>query len=724
MAEKPRPGPVPPKPAGQTPPATFDLRQPLIVLRAHLLVATAIALVVCTLVAWAQMRRPRLYMAEASLVVERNERSEGREYTASMINELVVSTRLEQLRSPELLDRVVASLSPEEQELVQAGFPSAGLRGGNPAARVKGIVHGAIAFTRKPETTLIDITAVHRNPQAAAFLANRYAQEAVKDALDRNVATSDASLTFLRNQADDMRKKAETAERALQEYRQHFNMVSLEASQNIIVDNLKSLNASATAARVARMAIEAQLQQVETVLKRGDDPTQLATVKGFETLADVAKRLSDLRAKRAVMSERYGRRHPAMLENESSIEALEKVRDQQVETAVAGLRSQRDKASNEEKQLVDQRNKAEKEALQLDEVGVKYNILRREVDSATASYSQILSRLNDAVITAQLRGINFRISELATPPAAPFSPNAQKALLITGALAIAILLGYPFSAEMFFGRIRSAADVEYHLGTELLGEIGSVSKVEERDRPFLVKSDEDEAASEQFRALYSQLSLTSKIDPPKAILITSTAPGEGKSFIAANLAECFVAHGRRTLLVDADLRRPAQHRNFKLDNKAGIIRWLENNGSLEGDLLKDEKLGIVEIHPGLYVLRAGGLSRRASELMETGRLSALLTTLQRQFDITILDTPPAGIFPDAISFARVCNELIYICRFNMVSRQAVRDVLDRMRQTELDIPGVVLNAMPAGFGGTYYYKGYSYQRAKYYSRHYQEQGKS
>ena len=726
MAEKPNPGRTPNKPAparAVVAPATFDLRQPLIVLRSHLLVAVALAVVICTLVAWAQMRRPKLYAATASLVVERAERAEQREFAPMAGMEMLVATRLEQLRSPELLARVVASLTPEERRQVAEPYRSDKTRADSDV-RLNGIVKGAISFARKPETTLIAVEAIHRDPTAAALLANRFAEQAIRYSVDRSSANNDAALAFLRDQADDMRKKAEAAERALQEYRQRFNLVSLEASQNIIVDNLKSLNASATAARVARVAVEAQLQQVEAILQRGDDPTQLASIKGFEGLGEIAKQITDLRAKRAVMAQRYGRRHPAMIENQSSIDALEKARDKQVQTAVAGLRSQREKALTEERQLGEQRAKAEKEALALDEVGVKYNILRREVETDTASYSQLLSRLNDAVISAQLRGVNLKISENATPPGAPFSPNAQKALLITLALAIAIILGYPFSAEMFFGRIRSASDVEFHLGCNLLGEIGSVSRVDEKERPFLAKTEKDEAVAEQFRALYSQLSLSSKIDPPKAILITSTAPGEGKSFIAANLAECCVAHGRRTLLVDADLRRPSQHRNFAVDNKAGIIRWLDEGADFAGDLLKNPKLGILEIHPNLYLLRTGGLSRRASELMDLGKLTQLLETLQRQFDIMILDTPPAGIFPDALAFAKVCHELVYICRFNAVSRNAVRDVLERLRQTELEIAGVVLNAMPAGFAGQYYYKGYSYQRAKYYTKHYQAQAKT
>lgn len=699
--------------------ATFDFRQPLIVLRSHLGVALALALVASTLCAWLQIRQPKLYSSSSTLFIERAERMEIGDRQEYGAGEVAVLTRLELLRSPELLERVASTFNPEEQQLVLAGSPPL-KEGADNSRLLKSTVRRSVTFERRPGTTLISVTVVHREPRGAALIANRFAEQSMAYAFDRSSASNDASLTFLRKQAEDIRNKAETAERALQGYRQRYNLVSLEDNQNIIVDNLKSLNSSATGARVARVSVEVRLEQAEAVLKRGGDATQLASIAGFESLGEIVQRLADLRSKRAVMAERYGRRHPLMQENQRSIEALEKQCADQAQAAIIGLRDQRDKALADEQQLNAQRAKSEKEALDLDQLGVEYNILRRAVDTYKASYSQILARLNDATISAQLRGVNLKISELATVPTVPISPNPQKIILLTGALGLAILLGYPFGAEMFFGRVRSAMDVEYHLGTELLGEIGSVKKTPEKDRAWLVHSAQDEAAAEQFRALYSQLTLTSKIDPPKTILITSTLPGEGKSFIAANLAECFVAHNRRTLLIDADFRRPAQHRNFGVDNKAGIIRWLEEGGNLEGDWMHDPRLGILEPVPGLHLLRAGGLSRKATELIDGGRLTALISALQRQFDVVIVDTPPAGVFSDAIGFSKVCHELIYICRFNTVSRQAVRDVLQRLRQTGLEVPGIVLNAMPSGFAGSYYYKGYSYQRAKYYSKRYQQ----
>jgi succinoglycan biosynthesis transport protein ExoP len=719
------PAPVTPSPKKPAVPpllgAAADARQWLIVLRAHGWMATGLALVICTLVAWQQLGRPKLYAAQATLFLERGNRMQDLRPNADFpLDDLQIGTRLEQLRSPEMVARVAASLSPEEAARVLSA-PSEGARP-RPATALAGVVRGAVTVARKPGTMLLTVAAVHHDPRAAELLANRFAEEFVRYVFDRSLAGNDAALAFLRERAEEMRRKVETAESELQEYRQRFHLVSLEANQNIIVDNLKALNASSTAARVARLAAESRLAQAEDLLKRDVDAEQLASATGFESLADLAKRLADLQAKRAVLAQRYGRRHPAMLDSAREIEALQKLRAERVQSAIASLRDQVDKARAEERQLGEQLAQAEKEALQLDQVGVQYNTLRRAAETNRATYSQILTRLNEATVTAQLSSVNVRVSELATTPGAPFSPNLRRTLLLTLALGLALFLGYPFTMELLVGRVRSANDIEQFLDAEVLGEISDVRGGEATDRAQLFRLERDERGIEQFRALYSQYLLNSKIDPPKTILVTSTVPGEGKSFIAANLASIFVAHGRRVLLVDGDLRRPSQHRNFGLPNTAGLVEWLARGGSAEGDLLTDAALGVVAVSPGLHLLRAGGLSRKATELLATGRLGPLLEELQRRFDILIIDTPPAGVFPDAVAFAKFCHELVFVCRFNAVSRHAVRKVLDRLRQTDLELPGIVLNAMPAGFGHATYYYGYSYHQAKGYAKAYAHSG--
>lgn len=698
----------------------LDLRQALIIIRSHLVIGVAIALVVCTFLGWQQMRRPRLYMAQVTFTTERREQviDLNRWSDSGRGEGLMAETRSNQLRGAEVANYVIKSLTPAEREQVLKPYLTS-RPSGDEERRLTGILMGSVSVSHDPEEiNTLRLTVTHRDPEAAALIANRYADQFIRFLYDKSSQSSDAGLAFLRDQAEDLRKKLETSERSLQEYRSRYNLVSLDESQNIVVDRLKALNTHATAARVRRAEIEVRLNQAETAQAERRDPVELATLADSPALSDVQKSIDDLAAKRAVFAERYGPRHPQMQEITRTLEALEKLRGEQIVTALTNLKNQRDKAVSEEKELNSQLAEAEAAALRLDQLGIEYGVLRRSLETQKTIYSDVLSRLNEASITAQLESVNTHIVERAQVDDTPISPNLRKTSLLLTAFFFLITLGYPFCVELLFARVRSATDVEYYLGATLLGEIGSVQTLAEKDRPHLVRSGSEEPVAEQFRAFFSQYQLVSKIDPPKSILVTSTLPSEGKSFVASNLAASFVAHGKRVLLIDADMRRPSQHRSHNLDNSAGLMRWLDEGADLSGDLEKNQHLGLVEIAPKHFLLRTGGNTRRTSELIGSGRLNEVIKALQRRFDVVIFDTPPAGVFSDAVSFAEFCQECIFVCRSGKVSRQQVRSVLDRLRQTGLDFPGVVLNALPVGRGsGYYYYHGYDSSRryAKYYS---------
>lgn len=665
------------------------------------------------------MQQPRIYASTATLALERRDQvidlKRGGD-DGFQSSEPFLATRIGELRSSEVTDYVVKSLSPAERELVLRPYVGDGPLPTDDRT-IKSLVRGCISVGRQEGSMLALVTAAHLDPNAAALIANRYAEQFIRYLFDKSTASSNAGLAFLREQAEDLRKKLEASERSLQEYRSRYNMVSLDQSQNIVVDRLKALNISTTAARVRRAELDVRLQQAELALKEHHNPVELTSLTGSQALGEVQQKIDDLVAKRTVMAGRYGRRHPAMLQIGRELVALEKLRDDQVKTALDDLRTQRDKALAEEKSLEKQLADSESDSLKLDQIGVEYGVLRRAIETQKVIYTQILSRLNEAQISAQLESVNVRIADRAHASHIPISPNLRKTSMILALLAGVILIGYPFCAELLFARVRSGLDVEYYLGTPLLGEISSVRTVAEKDRPHMVRLETDEVVTEQFRSMFSQYQLISKVPAPKAILITSTVPGEGKSFIASNLSAAFAAHGKRVLLIDADLRRPSQHRSYGIDNKAGVLRWLEHGGEPGDNIEQDTDLGIVEIAPKQYLLRAGGSSRRASEIIGGGRLDSLVTALQRRFDILIFDTPPVWVFPDAVAFAHFCNELVFVCRFGVASRQQVRSVLERLRKTNLEFPGVVLNALPSGRGTGYYYY-HTYGSSRQYSRYY------
>lgn len=707
----------------------IDPRQILLCIKDRWLPAATIAIVVCALLGGWLIRQPKVYQASSKLLVDRTERVVNiTEVVDQSVgggkNDAMFETYLAQIVGQAMVKRVVDSLTEAEQAQAYAPYQrEVKLAGEDLRRALESVVGSQAAASRAGATFFINIRVQHRDPKMAALLATRFAEQYILHLMDRSSAVNNSALAFLREQSEELQKKAEHSERELQKYREASGMVSLDESQNIVVERMKSLSSTVTGARVALLSIEARLRQAESILANKGDPLELASTAEFSNLAAVQAQLDDLHAKRVIMAEKYGARHPAMQENKRSTEALERLRDELIKVALANLRNQREKALSEEAELARQLATAEKESLRLDQMAIQYNVLRRDAETNRATYTAILSRLNETLVAAQLENSNVRVADRASVPAVPLEPDMKKIAVMLVFLGLGLFVAYPVTLELLFNRVKTWADVEKYLGFPLLAELPVFTQIGVEARSHLLTRSSDDDAAETIRGLHAQFKLNSRIDAAKVILVSSTLPGEGKSFVAANLAGAFAAHGQKTLLIDFDLRRPVIHRAFGLPNSSGVLPWLEKREQTKGLIevnLADADLGIEKGGENLQVLRAGGSTRRVTEIVQQPALAALLKGLQKSFDVIVIDTPPAGVFPDGVALAEFATELVLVVRYDHVSRPAVRRVLERFQQVGIEIPGVVLNMMPSGRGSSLNYSGYGYYGSKYYKEYHQE----
>jgi capsular exopolysaccharide synthesis family protein len=221
--------------------------------------------------------------------------------------------------------------------------------------------------------------------------------------------------------------------------------------------------------------------------------------------------------------------------------------------------------------------------------------------------------------------------------------------------------------------------------------------------------------------MYSRIQMNSHTDYPKTILITSAIPSEGKSLISANLAYSCANHGRKTILVDFDLRRPGLHKFCDLENKKGLVTLVNeatnNPGALNTSLIETAK----EIHPNLFILPSGGKTRAATEMLEQKEFDIVHQELRKEYDVIIVDSPPIGLFPDSLAIARKVDEVLFVTRYGKVSRKVAKNLVENLEETGVNVLGVVLNDLPQKKTPGYYYSGYygyGYFRYKYYNKYY------
>ena len=215
--------------------------------------------------------------------------------------------------------------------------------------------------------------------------------------------------------------------------------------------------------------------------------------------------------------------------------------------------------------------------------------------------------------------------------------------------------------------------------------------------------------------------MNSHADYPKLILVTSAIPSEGKSLISANLAYSCANHGRKTILVDFDLRRPGLHKFCKLENSKGLLT-LVNDVAQKGNEVEDTISDVLtEIHPNLFVLPSGGKTRAATEMLEHDDFTVVIELLKRNAEVIIIDSPPIGLFPDSLAIARKVDEVLFVTRYGKVSRKVVKSLIESIHETGANLLGVVLNDLPQKKTPGYYYSGYygyGYFRYKYYNKYY------
>lgn len=260
------------------------------------------------------------------------------------------------------------------------------------------------------------------------------------------------------------------------------------------------------------------------------------------------------------------------------------------------------------------------------------------------------------------------------------TPKRKLNFLIAIFLAFLIPTLYIIGKDLFNDKIISFLEVEHILNRSILGVIYSNDKKTES----VVSTFPGTPISESFRNLRSSLFLKLKSEKSKIILLTSSLPGDGKSFISSNLAASIASVGYKTIIIDCDLRRPNLHHKFHNDNKKGLTNYMTNNATIDEITNKT----FVE---NLYFIPAGPIIPNPSEKIESGILDNLINTLKKDYEYIIIDTTPIGIVADASLLIKYASHILLISRNNFTNKDIFASVVDNLVSKQITNFDVVFN---------------------------------
>ena len=693
------------------------LRDYLIILRERLWIALPIALLVAVGIGYYQSRATPLYQSRATLRFEKPDRIVATEGVTrpEVQSEFDINTYLEILKSDKLRQRVVNSLSPQEVKILQRPFLTKLSPGATPPSAAAAL--GSMVPSPVRNSFLICVTVNHQDPEAAALIANRYIDQFMQQIMDSTMGKNEYATDFLRKRSDDLRKESEASALQVQRFMEVHKLVSLDESTNLVNARLQTVSTELTRVRLARLELESQVKQIEAYQTEGRNLFEISAIATYDQIPSLNAQIAELTRTQTVLGERYLERHPLMIEIANKLRIAQEQLGKQVSLAIADLKSRLAKTTDSERTFEQEKQLQETEFFKLRDLRGEYNSLKNQADVAQKNYIDILDRLNQTTTTKSLEKLPLQPLDRAVPAGAPFSADIGGIVRTSSLLFVALFLAVAIGLNFIDDRIKSTWDVEHYIGTTLLGIVPDLAGTPDDDRYRMVLDHRQSPGLEAFLSIYSSVKIHSKLDFPKSILVTSTIPGEGKTLVSANLAASFARHGRRTLLIDCDLRRPMMHRHFKQSNQAGIITWFEKGADLSVEPQKNPDLGIISLGENFSLLCSGGRSKTPSSLLETPAFTQLLERLKQQYELVVVVSPPLGPVTASLLLAGRTDEVVYVCRFNKALRKHIQLYTKLLLSGKNEVLGIVLNGLSPR--RIEYYSNYRYYRSykKYYGTH-------
>lgn len=291
---------------------------------------------------------------------------------------------------------------------------------------------------------------------------------------------------------------------------------------------------------------------------------------------------------------------------------------------------------------------------------------------------------------------NMRIIDLASVPIGPCNINPIKYAGIGGAIGFVLSVAIILLLYTLDDSIKDESDVESKLNIPVLAQFAEQPDSNKLD--WNPKSDYVEG----FKALRTNLQFSKSIEENHTIAICSIFPGEGKSWVATNLALAYAKADYRVLIVDADLRKGVQHAKLNVDQKPGLIQLIKKFSKTDSfqswnNYIKETK------YDNIYVLPSGGNIFDSSELLLSNRLSKIINELKKGFDIIIFDSTPSALVTDAVVLSRLVDSNIIVTEFEKTKMKDLKKIKRTIENVGGNISGVIINKVDRTVNKKYYY---------------------
>lgn len=539
------------------------------------------------------------------------------------------------------------------------------------------------------------------DPVLAARVANAITQVYIELGLETKLLAVQDAVSWLSNRIQEERSKVEEAQLRFQKYKEDNSIITNFTSdtEQVTQQKLAELNSKVIEAEAARVEAETRYGQTRGISSASLD--SVAEILSSPVIQAIKASEMTVQNSIAELSKKYGNNHPHIIALKAEMGELRNRKSVEAQKIVQSLKNNYELALAKERSLKEALHNQERGALNLSKKSIQYGVLQREAESAKEVYDLLVKRFKEATLTEDMKTVNVRVVDKAEVPTTPVKPKKAMNMLLALVLGLTAGTGLAFFAEYLDNTLKTPEDVTNYLRMPYLGMVPEVDGIDTNtSSAVFLHHDPKNVASESIRGLRSNLLFSRAAEKPQIILLTSAKPQEGKTLVTANLAAAMAQSGCRTLIIDADMRRPRIHKTLGSGNEAGLANIL-SGVSAPADVIKRTDI------QNLDVITAGPTPPNPSELLGSKFMADILEGLRQRYEHIIIDTPPVTAVTDAAILAQYADGVVVISKAFTTPKEMVRTAIENLQKVNSKIFGVVLNSVNMKKEGAYYYQ-YSY----------------
>ena len=605
-----------------------------------------------------------------------------------------------------------------------------------------------MGLKQRKNTDILEISFKSVNADEAARIVNVIAKTYVR--LDKVWSSQNAvqAVDFLENLASMQEDKLDESELRYKNFQIENNLYSVNSNTNSMSSEIANTQSEIYSVKAEINIRKEKIDILKSNLsyKEKDLTEQLLDDLNGQ-LATLRLKISELETKLIANKKSYGNYHEVVKNIESQIIGLKiqlndrvkalidkgitvgdpLVARQEIITELLKLDSELISLELRLSEMESLKNIFIKKIEELPQKQLELNGFERGIAILTKNYSYIREKLEEAKLNVAISVGNAKLVDTAQKPRFPISPNHNEDMLL--GLVFGLILGIALAVliELLDSTVKTIDDIEkYNLG--LLGIIPSIGEVKNNKllnllklvdekkmqggvrRRLITRENPKSPVSESYRSLRTNMLYSSSENEVRSILISSAGPGEGKTTTVANLAITYANLGKRTLLVDTDLRRPVVHKVFDLEREPGVTNYLSGQTSNYQSLVKKCEID------NLSIITSGIIPPNPSELLGSKRMMNLVKQLEEDWDMVLFDSPPLIAVTDANMIVKEIDQIVLVVKSGQTDKKAFHHTISNLKNIDAPIGGIIMNAVTgkSSYGSYYYY--YYYQYNDYYGK--------